>query len=1130
VNVDRPGTMARQLRALLEVGAVTGLTDEQLLELFAARAGESAELAFAALVERHGPMVYRVCSRLLGGYQDADDAFQATFLILARRAGAIRRRESVGPWLFGVALRVATCDRAARSKRRLREQRFAQRKLAEPERRFTGVEDSSELAREILEEVGLLPEHYRSAVILCDLEGLAHEEAARRLGCPVGTIKSRQARGRERLRARLVRRGLAPSVALAASKSVQGAGLAAPLATLSESTARLAMASGAARSLSTGMVPVAVQALVEGALKTMFLAKLKSIGIAAILAVGVLATGAAVYAYRDHGPIRVAAQNVAPVKQERAAVGEPEAGLLAVTGIITMPDGSPAAGATLESTTETDHRSNITHADALGRFVLRGMFGNGSRLHARSTDGSHQAVLMVSSVAARTTFGSPLTLRLAPSITRELTVLSEGRPVARAHVVASGSDFKARGVTGGDGKVQLRLPVDGVVTELVAWHPALGVNGKRDRAARISLDDCRLSLLPQAPHKIHVVGVDGKAVVGLELAVSVQTEDSDWIVAREIEATHVRTDAEGIAVVPWTPRDKLKYVDVEPVGSDWKVDETERNQISDGLTTIHVRREKAVQGRLIMPEGADPDGILVTGFGFGPKNNGDIPYARARRDGTFTLRVPSEHAYVLGISDLQWASDPWSGVILGRDDWKPAEITMKVYPATAVKARVTRGPRHKPVVDAWVEVSSRGNVEWVDAGGEKRSASSGASSWLKTDADGVARAGLGRGKHQLRVSSGLWDEERDFRVTSDKPVEIEFHRPWIGERRISGRLMLGGSRFEPSRTLVARAWTPRSQRLPLEFEPEVHPDGSFEVVFDAEALSLYFLDDENRRAGFARLGLTETTADVNMETMAIFYGGTLLDENDRPMADRTLQLYVQTSRYEAVASRQTDRMGQFQFANVPANVPLQLCLGRGESRSDYFLFDNVRMFQPGEVRKDHLVKPQPARSSPVARPSTPLAELVGNACRNARSSGMHVLVVLQGDHSQGVTTAVDQLLDDDRTKSVLSYLTLRVETEQLKTDAAILAENGWPVPGPGEVVLVAMNGDRKRIAVQRVATTDTTAAAVGIGQEFLKRNRPPARDALRLLTDARSEATVSGRRVWIVHGGPRCGPCFRLAR
>ena len=97
----------------------------------------------------------------------------------------------------------------------------------------------------------------------------------------------------------------------------------------------------------------------------------------------------------------------------------------------------------------------------------------------------------------------------------------------------------------------------------------------------------------------------------------------------------MRTDADGTAIVPWAPREKLQYVEVDILGSDWKVDETDLKQIAAGITTVHARRERTVQGRLIMPDGADAQGILVTGFGFGPANNGDIPYARARRDGTF---------------------------------------------------------------------------------------------------------------------------------------------------------------------------------------------------------------------------------------------------------------------------------------------------------------------------------------------------------------------------------------------------------------------------------------------------------------------------------------------------------------
>ena len=160
-----------------------------------------------------------------------------------------------------------------------------------------------------------------------------------------------------------------------------------------------------------------------------------------------------------------------------------------------------------------------------------------------------------------------------------------------------------------------------------------------------------------------------------------------------------------------------------------------------------------------------PSGILVTGFGRGPTNHGDIPYARARRDGTFRLRVPSEHNYVLGIADLKWASDPWTGMILVKDSAKPAEITMKVYPATPLIVRVTRGPEREPVVNAWVDLKSMGTVNWTDksTGVKISGTAGGVNTWLTTDADGVARAGVGKGEHVLRLSSGDWNEERKSR-------------------------------------------------------------------------------------------------------------------------------------------------------------------------------------------------------------------------------------------------------------------------------------------------------------------------------------------------------------------------------
>ena len=1131
MDVDRRGSLSRHFRALFHSGTMTGLTDGQLLELFASRDGASAELAFTALVERHGPMVRRVCRRLMGGAHDADDAFHATFLILARKAAAIRRRDSIGPWLFGVALKVARCDQAAANRRRAREHRFGVRLLRERVGAVNEDLDRSELSRVVLEEVGRLPERYRAAVVLCDLEALGYEEAARLLGCPVGTVKSRQARGRDRLRDRLSRRGFAPALTVSASMLWSQSSQAAVSAALADSTARLAMAVRMAQALAAGTVPVAVEALVTGVLRTMFLMKMKLTGMIAVLAAGAIAAGGIVHAYQAVASEQPPARAIEGDKKVPASVGVSDAGLLIVTGTILMPDGKPAVGATLTSISESDEISAVAKTEVDGRFRVEGLFENGARLYARSSDGIQQAVLVVSADAARTAFGSPVELRLSKSVDHRVTVLAEGRPVEGARVAASGNDFKVDGVTGRDGQVVLRLPAGKQLNELVAWHPVLGVNGFRNLENGLKGDSTPLSLRPPGPHQIRVIDTEGKPVRDLDLEISLQTEDSDWIISKNIEAARVSTDAEGIAKVAWLPREKLKYVEVGVLSRGWKVDETDREQISEGVTTLRVRREMEVRGRFEMPAGANPEGILVSGFGFGPTSNGDIPYARVRRDGTFTLRVPSEHGYVLGISDTQWASDPWTGLILWQDSSKPADITLNVYPATPIVARVTRGPRHEPVVDAWVEVECKCEVKWIDAKGEKQSGGTGTRTWLKTDAKGVARAGVGRGKQQFRVASGLWDETREVNVTSDKPIEIEFHRPWTGQRQVKARLMLGGEPYKPSGSLVARAWSPQVQRLPLEFEPTVHPDGTLEVSFDAPSLSLYVLDREKQRAGFARVGLEGEAVDLNMESMA-GYGGTVLDPNDRPMPDQTLQIFVKGSRYEAISAQQTDRMGRFRFPSVPANVPLEVKVQNIESGEPrYFLFDRERLFEPGESRLEDRLKPHRIEDpAPIAQKPVPLAESVGKICRNAGSTGLRGLVVLQGDQSQDVVQTVDRWFDDEKVRSILSYLPLRLKSDQWKSEAAIVAEFGWPVPGAGEIALVVLDGDRKTIAAKILSTSGGPAAAQSAGVTFLDEHRPLIRDARKVLADASREARSSGRRVWLIHSGPRCAPCFTLAR
>jgi RNA polymerase sigma factor (sigma-70 family) len=201
------------VHTLFQSGALGAWTDGQLVARFVSRS-DGSEAAFRALVHRHGPMVMGVCRRVLGDAHAAEDAFQATFLVLVKKAGSLRDHELLSSWLYGVAHRTARKARAAAARRRAVEQRAAEQPAGPDGEVDAG---QAELRSVIDEEVRRLPERYRVPLVLCHLEGLHHHEVARRLGCPVGTVESRLSRARERLRCRLAHRGVAPTTAALAA-------------------------------------------------------------------------------------------------------------------------------------------------------------------------------------------------------------------------------------------------------------------------------------------------------------------------------------------------------------------------------------------------------------------------------------------------------------------------------------------------------------------------------------------------------------------------------------------------------------------------------------------------------------------------------------------------------------------------------------------------------------------------------------------------------------------------------------------------------------------------------------------------------------------------------------------------
>ena len=347
-------SVVRQIGSLFDGGSIVGLGDRQLLERFTAHRDAAGEAAFAALVSRHGPMVLDICVQILADRHDAEDAFQAVFLVLARKARSIRDPDLLGNWLYGVALRTARKARVQLACRRKNERGAGMRRwgsdscgLLEPSAQSA---EERVLAREQAEllygEIDRLPSRFRLPIVLCYFEGLTLDDAARRLRCPAGTVRSRLARACQKLRRGLNRRGVAlPAVIVSALASRPAS--AAVSTSLCDITARAAMSSAAGRA-GTGASSAFAIALAGEVLRSMLIHKLEHIAVATLL-LGALAAG---LGYTSQASVRQPGQNDVqkgqagkPDVQCAAApddvLAKPAAGRMFVSGRVVDANGQP---------------------------------------------------------------------------------------------------------------------------------------------------------------------------------------------------------------------------------------------------------------------------------------------------------------------------------------------------------------------------------------------------------------------------------------------------------------------------------------------------------------------------------------------------------------------------------------------------------------------------------------------------------------------------------------------------------------------------------------------------------------------------------------------------------------------
>ncbi len=332
------------------------LTDGQLLDWFIESHDEAAA---EFLVRRHGPMVFGVCRRILRNEADAQDAFQATFLVLVRKASTIRPRDRVGNWLYGVARQTALRAKSAAAKQHQRERQMAH--IPEPEVVQGGI--GADVVPLLDDELSRLPAKYRCAVVLCDLECKTHKEAARQLGCPEGTLSARVAHGRTMLAKRLSRHGLAVTAGMLTGLLSDKAAAAYMPPTLVSSTLKVIGLASTGKLAAIGVVAANVAAIADGVLKAMSLAKIK-IAMATLLMLGAITTtGFVIFRTPEAAssspltqPVNAPTKQIVPKRTHLVKVASPLDGIVQFVGSEAPPGEKLPADRFVESEVRGERR------------------------------------------------------------------------------------------------------------------------------------------------------------------------------------------------------------------------------------------------------------------------------------------------------------------------------------------------------------------------------------------------------------------------------------------------------------------------------------------------------------------------------------------------------------------------------------------------------------------------------------------------------------------------------------------------------------------------------------------------------------------------------------------------------
>jgi|GEM_PF-2016216 len=877
--------LVRWLGSLYEHGAIGGLSDARLVERFTSREGTDREDAFSALVYRHGPMVLRVCQRMLSDPADADDAFQAVFLVLARKADSLRRAEDLKSWLYGVAVRTSLEARKRSAKLRAREGTPLDDSLAAIAR-----DEPIELRALLDEELNKLPNRFREPLLLCELEGVSRQEAARRLGLPEGTLSSRLARGRSLLRDRLTRRGVAvgtlgtifPAPAKAA-------------ATL-DASLRLAL-KFAARDAVAGTVPAAVASLAEGVIPMFQAAKLKSVLLAtstlivACLTAGLVAGRASPPAA---APPKVVAQAAEPLKKE------PGRELVRLRGVVVDESGKPVAGAEVRYYAYSPRESvAVTGPD--GAFVIP-VHPNaiGARpILARADGGRKLGVFRYGFNLTRAKAEEPVEIVVKPS--REITVHvadADKAPIEDAVVeVAEGSYIVAHATTGADGAAKVFVPIDSKVSWIIAQKVATGFDyaelgkfnetgGMSEGAAAEELPDS-VALTLESPRvaRIQAVNPDGEPLAGVDLRV--------WLLNKEGRRSEVNyfsriqvatTDADGVATFDWLPRSKdtLTLLPLDDQFADRRIFiKEDEGETAPAVATLF--RAETIRGRLALPDGSPAWDIEVFALGTGQGLDQGRGAARTDDEGRYEMRVPPNEAYAIWVEDEDWAASSRLDVVVRAGKPVPS-VDFQLAQGTVIKGIVTVGEDNRPAAGESIFLNEMGGEPPEDIHEEGDQVSRVVRRWVssRTDAEGRYAIRVGPGTYTLEGPSRT--QSATITVTDQPEVVHDFHMVRPEKGGLWGRVVSGA---DEKPVAGARVDIHSAERMGIRLAAKTDDQGRFHVGRYLDKSFLCAWSPDGSLGALIEIGPDESNIVVPL-TPTASASGLLLDEHGEPAANQPI--------------------------------------------------------------------------------------------------------------------------------------------------------------------------------------------------------------------------------------------------